>query len=119
MAFHLLTLQFALFGTLMFSLGSLASTYVCSMLFKRSIRRASGKPDENGVTSDDIRSELMRDAFATALMCSDDTPEDVSRYLYLEAERRARMRKQGLLGIDENDLFSPPRHRPELPGGPQ
>ena len=119
MAFHFLTLHFAFFGALMFSLGSLASTYVCSMLFKRRIRRASGKPDENGVTRDDIRSELMRDAFATELMCNDDTPEDVTRYLSLEAERRARMRKQGVLANDDNDLFSPPRPRPELPESPQ
>lgn len=113
MAFHMLTLQFALFGVLMFCLGSLASTFVCSMLFRRTIRRASGEPDENGVTRDDIRAELMLDAFATELMCSDDTPEDVARYLYLEAERRARLRKQGVSVENENDLFSKPHSNPE------
>ena len=115
MAFHFLTLHFAVFGVLMFCLGSLASTYTCSMLFKRTVRRASGKPDENGVTRDDIRAELMRDAFATELMCSDDTPEDVTRYLYLEAERRARLRKQGVRVENENDLFSKPHSNPEPP----
>ncbi len=113
MVFHLVTLQFALFGALMFSLGYSASTYVCWMMFKRRIRRVAGEPDENGVTRDDIRSELMRDAFATELMCNDDTPEDVTRYLYLEAERRARMRKQGVSVENENDLFSKPHPNPE------
>lgn len=112
MVLHFVLLQFGLFGILMFSWGYSAATYVCTMLFKRSIRRASGKADENGVTRDDIRSELMRDPFAVELMCSDDTPEDVTRYLYLEAERRARMRKQGVSVENENDLFSNPKPKP-------
>ena len=67
------------------------------------------------MTRDDIRSELMRDAFATDLMCNDDTPDDVVRYLYLEAERRAKMRKEGVLADNENDLFSPPQRDSESP----
>ncbi|MDE0605539.1 MAG: hypothetical protein OXH78_00085 [Acidimicrobiaceae bacterium] len=65
------------------------------------------------MTRDDIRSELMRDVFATELMCNEDTPDDVARYLYLEAERRARLRKQGVSVEDENDLFSKPHPNPE------
>ena len=118
MARIFLTLEIFIFGCVMFTLGMSLSTYTCMRLFRRHLRRAAGEPDEHGVTRDDIRSELMRDAFATELMCNDDTPEDVARYLYLEAERRARMRKQGFLADDENDLFSPPRHRPELPESP-
>lgn len=109
------TLEFIIFSGVMFTLGMSVSAYTYLRLFRRHLRRAAGEPDENGVTRDDIRSELMRDEFATELMCNDDTPEDVARYLYLEAERRARMRKQGVLAADENDLFSPPRHKPELP----
>ena len=115
MAQIFLTLEFVLFGGVMFTLGMSASAYTSLILVKRHFRRSSGKPDENGVTRDDIRSELMRDAFATELMCKDDTPEDVVRYLYLEAERRAKMRKQGVLADAENDLFSPPQRKPELP----
>lgn len=115
MARILLTLEFVLFGAMMFTLGMSASAYTSYHLLKRHIRRSSGSStDENGVSRDDIRSELMRDAFATELMCNDDTPEDVVRYLYLEAERRAKMRKDGVLADDENDLFSPPHHNPEL-----
>ncbi len=118
MARIFLTLEFITFGGVMFTLGMSLSTYTCLRLFRRHLRRAAGEPDEHGVTRDDIRSELMSDAFATELMCNDGTSEDVARYLYLEAERRARMRKQGVLPNDENDLFSPPRHRPGLPESP-
>ncbi len=111
MALFFLTVEFALFGALMFTLGMSASSYIVSMLLKRNIRKSSGSStDENAVTRDDIRSELMRDPFATDLMCNDDTSDDVVRYLYLEAERRVKLRKQGILGDHENDLFSPPHH---------
>ncbi|MCY3850107.1 MAG: hypothetical protein OXF75_04800 [Acidimicrobiaceae bacterium] len=113
MAQIILTAQFALLGCVMFTLGMSASAYTCWKLFRRHLQRCSGKPDEHGVTRDDIRSELMRDAFATELMCSEETPEDVARYLYLEAERRARLRKQGVSVEDENDLFSKPHPDPE------
>ncbi|MDE0067783.1 MAG: hypothetical protein OXN44_13045 [Acidimicrobiaceae bacterium] len=107
------TAQFAALGCLLFTLGMLTSTYTSWALFRRHLRRCSGKPDEHGVTRDDIRSELMRDVFATELMCNEDTPDDVARYLYLEAERRARLRKQGVSVEDENDLFSKPHPNPE------
>lgn len=113
MAQVLMTAQFALLCLLMFTLGMLTSTLTCWKWFRRHLRRCSGKPDEHGVTRDDIRSELMRDAFATELMCNEDTPDDVARYLYLEAERRARLRKQGVSVEDENDLFSKPHPNPE------
>ena len=116
MARILLTLEFVLFGAMMFTLGMSASAYISWMLVKRHLGRLSGRSaNENGVTRDDIRSELMRDAFATDLMCNDDTPDDVVRYLYLEAERRAKMRKQGVLADNENDLFAPPQRDSESP----
>ena len=107
------TAQFALFGFLMFTLGMFTSTYSCLRLLRRHLRRHSGKPDEHGVTREDIRAELMLDAFATELMCNEDTPDDVARYLYLEAERRARLRKQGVSVENEYDLFSKPHPNPE------
>lgn len=128
MAQVLLSLPFALFGTLMFLFGYLASSYVTLMLLKGTVRTSrrrartassqtvtsdNGVASDNGVTRDDIRAELLRDAFATELMCNDDTPDDVARYLYLEAERRARLRKQGVAVENENDLFSKPHDNPE------
>lgn len=113
MAQIFLTTQFMLFGCMMFTLGMLTSTYTCSKLFRSHLRRCSGKPDDHGVTRDDIRLELMCDPFATELMCNDGTPDDVARYLYLEAERRARLRKRGVSVEDENDLFSKPHPNPE------
>ncbi len=118
MAQTLLTLQFFVFGGLMFTLGSSLSAYTCLRLFRRHLRRAAGEPDKNGVTRDDIRAELMCDVFAVELMSKDETPDDVARYLYMEAERRARMRKQGVLPEDEKDLFSTPQSKPESPEGP-
>lgn len=113
MAQIFLTTQFALLCFLMFTLGMFTSSYTSLKLFRRHLRRCSGKPDEQGVTRDDIRTELMLDPFATELMCNDETPDDVARYLYLEAERRARLRKQGVSLEDENDLFSKPHPKPE------
>lgn len=63
------------------------------------------------ITQEDIRNELMRDPVATDIMVADDTPGDVQRYLYLEALRRARMRKLNLLGEADNDFFAAPRSR--------
>ena len=61
------------------------------------------------ITREDIRDELIRDPVATRMMVDDDTPEDVQRYLYLEALRRARFRKMDLLDDCDNDLFAAPR----------
>ncbi len=63
------------------------------------------------VSRDDIRHELMRDPFVADMFGDDDTPDDVARYLYLEAERRALMRKRKELLEDENDFFAPPRRQ--------
>lgn len=113
-----MSLQFALYGSLMFTLGMLIQYYVFSTWVRGILRKSSKDPDaeEGGdkgeASRDEIRSELMRDPFATDLMCSDDTPDDVVRYLYLEAEQRVKLRKQGLLGEHENDLFAAPKHMP-------
>lgn len=77
--------------------------------------RAVG-PDGAVVTKDDIRRELMRDPVAADLFTSDDTPEGVARYLFLEAERRAMLRKCNRLDNDENDFFAPPRRSGPDPG---
>ena len=47
---------------------------------------------------------------------SDGTPDDVQRYLYLEAERRAIMRKRKQLADNETDFFAPPRRPGPDPG---
>ena len=65
--------------------------------------------DDVEVTREDIRDELIRDPVATRMMVDDDTPEDVQRYLYLEALRRVRLRKMNLLDDSDNDLFAAPR----------
>ncbi len=64
------------------------------------------------VTRDEVRGEFIRDPVATEMFMSDDTPTDVQRYLYLEACRRAKLRKQKILGRTENDLFASPRNPP-------
>ena len=69
------------------------------------------------VTQDDIRNELVRDPVATDIMVADGTPGDVQRYLYLEALRRARMRKLNLLGDADNDFFAAPWSRSRGTGG--
>ncbi len=75
---------------------------------------------DDEVTSEEIRSELMRDPAALKLMVADSTPEDVQRYLFLEAYRRARYRKMKLLDDSENDLFAKPRRlRPDYFFGPE
>lgn len=61
------------------------------------------------VTRADVRNELIRDPVATEMLLSDDTPEDVQRYLYLEAMSRAHMRKHNLLGEGDNNFFDDPR----------
>ena len=105
------------FGLMMFNLG-LSYPYLRNKWYRRRLRkvRAVG-PNGTVVTKDDIRRELMRDpAVAADLFTSDDTPEDVARYLFLEAERRAMLRKCNRLDDDENDFFAPPRRPGPDPG---
>ncbi len=68
------------------------------------------------VTKADIRGEFDRDPLAVSMFMDDATPEDVQRYLYLEAERRAIMRKRKQLADNENDFFAPPRRPGPDPG---
>ena len=68
------------------------------------------------VTRQDIREELCRDPIAVDMFMNDGTPDDVQRYLYLEAERRAIMRKRRQLADNENDFFAPPRRPGPDPG---
>jgi len=77
-------------------------------------RGKRGKRSE--VTSDEIRDELTRDPAAVQLFMGEDTPEDVQRYLFLEAERRVLMRRRNQLDDDEVDLFAPPRRPGPDPG---
>ena len=112
----LTTVQFALFGLLMFNAGLvvpvLRNKWYRWKLGRERAWRAAGRP----ITRDDIREELCRDPVATELFMSDDTPDDVQRYIYLEAERRAIMRRQRQLADDENDFFAPPRRPGPDPG---
>ena len=105
------TVQFVLFGLLMFNAGLLVpvlrNKWYRWKLGRERACRAAGRP----ITRDDIREELCRDPVATELFMNDGTPQDVQRYIYLEAERRAIMRRQKQLADDENDFFAPPRRR--------
>lgn len=116
MAPILVAIQIVCFGLSMFMLG-LMYPYLRNKWYRRKLAkvRAVG-PDGTVVTKDDIRRELMRDPVAADLFTSDDTPEDVARYLFLEAERRAMLRKCNRLDDDENDFFAPPRRSGPDPG---
>ena len=112
----LTTVQFAFFGLFMFNLG-VALPIFRTMWYRRRLRRLRAARSGDGtITKNDIREELTRDPVATELFLSDNTPEDVQRYLYLEAERRAIMRKQKQLADNENDFFAPPRRPGPDPG---
>ena len=104
------------FGLMMLNLG-LCFPILRNKWYRRRLAkvRAVG-PDGTVVTKDDIRRELMRDPVAADLFTSDDTPDDVARYLFLEAERRAMLRKCNRLDDDENDFFAPPRRSGPDPG---
>ena len=104
------------FGLMMLNLG-LLYPFLRNKWYRRKLKkvRAVG-PDGTVVTKDDIRHELMRDPVASDLFASDDTPDDVARYLFLEAERRAMLRKCNRLDDDENDFFAPPRRSGPDPG---
>lgn len=116
MAPILVTVQVVCFGVSMLMLG-LLYPHLRNKWYRRRLKkvRAVG-PDGTVVTKDDIRRELMRDPVAADLFTSDDTPDDVARYLFLEAERRAMLRKCNRLDDDENDFFAPPRRSGPDPG---
>ena len=108
--------EYALFGLAMFNLGLLAP-YARNKWYRwRMKRERAGRGDGRTVTKEDIREELCRDPVAVDMFMSDDTPNDVQRYLYLEAERRAIMRKRRQLADNENDFFAPPRRSGPDPG---
>lgn len=104
-----LGVQFTIFGLAMFNLGLLVP-YIRTTWYRRRMRRwRAARSQDETITRDDIREELTRDPVAAELFMNDSTPDDVQRYLYLEAERRAVMRRQRQLADDENDFFAPPR----------
>ncbi len=116
MAPLLMIAQFVLYGLLMFHLGLLAPI-VRNKWYRRRLRRERAGPGgDRTITKDDIRAELCRDPVAVDMFMSDSTPEDVQRYLYLEAERRAIMRRRNQLADSENDFFAPPRRPGPDPG---
>ncbi|MYB02828.1 MAG: hypothetical protein F4Y13_01150 [Acidimicrobiaceae bacterium] len=114
MAPLLMTVEFTLFGLLMFNLGLLAPILRNKWYRRRRRRERAGRGKT--ITNNDIREELCRDPVAVEMFMSDRTPEDVQRYLYLEAERRAIMRKRRQLADNENDFFAPPRRPGPDPG---
>lgn len=112
----LTAVTFGSFGLFMFNLGLLVPI-LRHRWYRRKLRRVAVVcPNGEVITKDDMRRELLRDPVAAELFLDDDTPEDVQRYLYLEAERRAVMRKRKQLGNDENDFFAPPRRPGPDPG---
>lgn len=116
MAPFVMTAEFVFFGLAMFNLG-LILPYARHRLCRRRTRRErAGRGDGWTVTREDIREELCRDPVAIEMFMSDSTPDDVQRYLYLEAERRVFMRKRNQLSDCENDFFAPPRRRGPDPG---
>lgn len=108
--------EYAVFGLAMFNLGLIAPLARSKWYRRRMRRERAGHRVGRTVTKQDIREELCRDPVAVDLFMSDDTPEDVQRYLYLEAERRAIMRKRNQLADNENDFFAPPRRPGPDPG---
>ena len=108
--------EYTFFGLAMFNLGLLAP-YARNQWYRRRMKRErTGRSEGRSVTREDIREELCRDPVAVDMFMSDDTPSDVQRYLYLEAERRAIMRKRRQLAENENDFFAPPRRPGPDPG---
>ncbi|MCY4069602.1 MAG: hypothetical protein OXE79_10945 [Acidimicrobiaceae bacterium] len=100
--------ELAVFGLAMFQLGLIASMARRRRRRRRVRRRRSGSGRPGSVTRKDIREEMCRDPVAVDMFMSDDTPRDVQRYLYMEAGRRAMMRKRSQLSDEENDFFAPP-----------
>ena len=116
MVLLLTIVHYAFFGIAMFNLGLLAP-YLRNRWYRRRIRRErAGRVDGRTIAKDDIREELCRDPVAMDMFMDDRTPEDVQRYLYLEAERRAIMRRRRQLADNENDFFAPPRRPGPDPG---
>ena len=116
MAPMLMTVEFVLFGVAMFNAGLLVPM-LRSKWYRRQMRRErAARRRGRLITKDDIREELTRDPVALDLFMSDDTPCDVQRYLYLEAERRAVMRKRRQLNERDTDFFAPPRRPGPDPG---
>ena len=116
MAPLVMTAEFAVFGLAMFNLGLVVPVARNRWYRWRMKRERAGRAEGRPVTKEDIREELCRDPVAVDMFMSDDTPEDVQRYLYLEAERRAIMRKRRQLADNENDFFAPPRRPGPDPG---
>ncbi len=116
MAPFVMTAEFAVFGLAMFNLGLIVPVVRSKWYRCRMERERAGRSDGRTVTRDDIREELCRDPVAVEMFMSDSTPDDVQRYLYLEAERRAIMRRRKQLAESENDFFAPPRRPGQDPG---
>ena len=115
MAPLIMTVEFTLFGLLMFNLGLLVPI-LRNKWYRRRLKRERAGRGDGCITKNDIREELCRDPVAIEMFMSDHTPEDVQRYLYLEAERRAIMRRRNQLTDGENDFFAPPRRPGPDPG---
>ena len=115
MAPLLMTAEFAIFGLAVFNLG-LVVPILRNKWYRRLTERGRAGRSGKEITRVDIREELCRDPVAVEMFMNDDTPEDVQRYLYLEAERRAIMRRRKQLADNENDFFAPPRRPGPDPG---
>ncbi|MCY3925057.1 MAG: hypothetical protein OXG52_06050 [bacterium] len=107
---------FAGFGLASFGMGMLVPVMRHNWYRRRFERGQADGGVDGAVTKADIRGELCRDPTALSMFMDDDTPEDVQRYLFLEAERRAIMRKRKQLADNENDFFAPPRRPGPDPG---
>ncbi len=114
MMYLLTRVEIVLWATASFNLG-LMIPVLRTWWYRRRMRRMRAART-GPITKDDIREELGRDPVAMNLFMSDHTPSDVQRYLYLEAERRAIMRRSRQLAENESDFFAPPRRGGDDPG---
>ncbi len=116
MSSFLTSAALVVFGLTMFNLGLIVPIARNGWYRQRMKRLRDARFRPGSVTRKEIREEMCRDPVAIDMFMSDDTPSDVQRYLYLEAERRAMMRRLRQLSDTENDFFAPPEQPGPDPG---
>ena len=105
------------YGLLMFQMGLLAPIVRNNWYRRRLRRERAGRGGDRTVTKGRHTCRVVPPTpWLLDLFMSDGTPDDVQRYLYLEAERRAIMRKRKQLADNETDFFAPPRRPGPDPG---
>ena len=106
MAPLLMTVEFTLCGLLMFNLG-LPRPNPQEQVVPPADEARARRPRQHHHQERHPRGVVPRPRGRRHVHERRHTPEDVQRYLYLEAERRAIMRKRRQLADSENDFFAP------------